>query len=166
MSEHPPATIHEDLNWERKWYRFERIAWLLMFVLMLAGASGALGRGGLTRAEARSSDGTVRVEYDRSLRARAPARMRVMLDPGATATGEIRLVVAGALADSARIRESFPPPAIAEPLDRAVRLVWKVPARSAAEIVLANQPEGMGRIWSRVTVEGGAFASFDQLVLP
>lgn len=59
------VAVGEDLQFQRRWWKFECVVWSLFVLVLLADASGILGRGPLAKAERRSRDGTLVVKYER-----------------------------------------------------------------------------------------------------
>ena len=55
------VSVGEDLDFQRRWWRFEKAAWLLLAVVLIADALGAFGRGWLAQAELTAADGSMRV---------------------------------------------------------------------------------------------------------
>ena len=43
--------VGEDLEFQRKWWRFERVAWIIFALFVLADVLGLFGRGYLANAE-------------------------------------------------------------------------------------------------------------------
>ena len=82
--------IEEDRAHQRREWRIERVGWVLMAGLLLAGLLGLLGDGPLSRATAGSA-GALSVEYDRLQRAAAPYEYRFEVDPSLAREGQLRL---------------------------------------------------------------------------
>jgi hypothetical protein len=57
--------IGENLDFQRKWWRFENVVWVLFTLIILLDAAGLFGRGPIAKAERRSADGTIDVSYER-----------------------------------------------------------------------------------------------------
>jgi hypothetical protein len=73
---------HEDVL-RREW-RFERIGWGFVGLLLVAGLVGAFGGGIVASTSIRSANGAVTVEYDRVVRHGASHEIRLRLAPSRT----------------------------------------------------------------------------------
>lgn len=85
------VAVGEDLEFQRKWWRFETAIWIVLTIIVILDLLGAFGRGYLAKAEANAIDGSVHVKYERIERFKTPSIMRVELGPGAVHDGKVRL---------------------------------------------------------------------------
>ncbi len=77
------VAVGEDLGFQRRWWRFERVVWSFFGLVLLADLSGLLGKGPLANAERRTADGKLQVKYERVERENTPSIMTIL--PGAAA---------------------------------------------------------------------------------
>lgn len=80
----PPAMrqMEADVPFQRRVWIGERVAWVGLALLSLAGLLGVLGRGGpFSEAEVVTPDGALRIRYERFQRMLAPATFRIQLGP-------------------------------------------------------------------------------------
>lgn len=82
--------VHDDLAFQRKTWRFERIGWVAMGCIVLTAALGLTGEGWLSRTTVTDDDG-LRLEYERFLRVQAPVVFRLRIGPGSVADGALAL---------------------------------------------------------------------------
>jgi hypothetical protein len=101
--------VGSDIGFERRWRRIQWVVWTLMILLVIAGLSGAFGRGPLSMATVSSLHNTMLVRYERIARLRTPARIDVVIrqDPGA---GDLRVVISTSLMKSLRPEQTLPSP--------------------------------------------------------
>ena len=100
-----------DPAFQRREWVIQRIAWVLMGVILLAALLGLFGDGPLSHASARSPDGRIRVAYERFLRNHAPGEFSVFVEPGAVdADGRVRVWLARDYLESVRLKEVVPAP--------------------------------------------------------
>ena len=71
--------IDQDLEFQRRDWTFERIGWLAMLLVIVAALVGFLGDGPVSRAQARASDQSIRVEYGRFARRGAMTELTVVV---------------------------------------------------------------------------------------
>lgn len=128
------AQIGEDMRFQERWWRAERIAWVAMALFVLAAAAGVFGSGPASRASSTAAGGA-RLEYPRFLRARAQAELIVVLP----AAGRVRrsLVLSPSLLERFEV-EALVPPA------RAAR------SGEGLHYTLHTEPRAPARAWLRV----------------
>jgi hypothetical protein len=85
------VAVGEDLDFQRRWWRFEKIIWSFFLVLLICDLIGLFGRGYLAKAERTAPDGTLRLTYERIERASTPSIMTLHFGPSAIQNGQIRL---------------------------------------------------------------------------
>jgi hypothetical protein len=69
--------IAEDLSFERRSWIVQRVTWMITAVILLAALLGVFGNGPLSTAQHSSSDGSLRIEYERFVRSQTPAEYRI-----------------------------------------------------------------------------------------
>jgi len=57
--------VGADLEFQKRWWRFENIVWWVFTCIIVLDVIGAFGHGWLAGAEMKSRDGSVDVKYDR-----------------------------------------------------------------------------------------------------
>ena len=65
--------VGEDLDFQRKWWRFEKIVWVLFLIIVLLDIAGVFGRGPVAKAHARTSRGLMTIDYQRIERFSTPS---------------------------------------------------------------------------------------------
>jgi hypothetical protein len=68
--------LTEDIKSQEREWRFERVGWAVMALLLLCGLAGLLGPGPL--AEARAVRENLSVQYNRFARYKAPAELKIL----------------------------------------------------------------------------------------
>lgn len=100
--------ISQDLEHEKKAWRVQRIGWVVLGLVWLAGLAGLFGSGPLSGATATGPD--LRLEYERFVRYTAPQELTLHLGPGATARPKVRLWVDSKYLESQQIESVVPEP--------------------------------------------------------
>ncbi|UYZ64640.1 hypothetical protein [Hymenobacter weizhouensis] len=86
--------IDAEDEFQRRSYRVQRVAWVVLALVVVAGLLGLFGSGPLSHAQATHPGGRLRVEYERFGRLDAPLLTKVFVAPGtADADGRVRLWV-------------------------------------------------------------------------
>jgi hypothetical protein len=157
--------IDEDIAFQRREWRWQRIGRWILTALVLMAALGLFGNGPLSHATAGSADDAIRMEFERFIRVGATDRMvlhvRLEAGPGA-APIEVRL--ARAYFDGVRIHAITPPPLGIEvgPADVVVRFARPTGITGTATIVFEVEPLGIGRLRGTVRLPSRPPLSFSQ----
>jgi hypothetical protein len=161
--------IEEDIAFQRRSWRVQRVAWAVMALILLAGLLGVFGSGPLSQATA-SMPGVLAVEYQRFARYDTPDTLSIRLEPAATGGPAVRVGLDRAYLDHSKIDSMVPPPARVH--GAGDRLVYEFPIAEPGRpltITLALEPQQIGIVHGRVTLErdgGVETVSFRQLVYP
>lgn len=83
--------IDENPKLQNATWTIERVAWVVMALLVLAGLAGAFGHGPLSRSEARTPDGALTVEYPRITRLDAADELELRFRPGGSGTATVEI---------------------------------------------------------------------------
>lgn len=87
------VAVGEDLDFQRKWWRFENAAWVFFTLIIVLDLAGLFGRGPIAKAERRSKDGTIDVKYERIERTNSPSILTIQFGQSAIQDGKINLYV-------------------------------------------------------------------------
>jgi hypothetical protein len=85
--------VGSDLDFQRRWWKFERGVWIFFTLLIVLDILGVFGRGPLAKARMRAADGSAEVTYERVERHATPSYLTVHFGPTATQDGRVRLWV-------------------------------------------------------------------------
>ena len=85
------VAVGEDLEFQRKWWRFERGVWIFFAFVILADVAGVFGRGPVAKAQ-RHND-ALTLHYERIERTGTPSTMSFQFAPGAIHNGQVQLFV-------------------------------------------------------------------------
>jgi len=106
--------VGEDLDFQRAWWRFEKIAWIVLSLVLIGDAAGLFGRGWLAKAEVTSPDQTLHVGYERIERAGTPSEMTLRIGSTAVHDGRVRLFVSESLLQQLGAQRIIPQPATSD----------------------------------------------------
>jgi hypothetical protein len=79
------------MDFQHRWWCFERVAWYVLAIVLIADALGFFGQGWFARAQRSASDGTIHLRYDRIERAGASSEMTVEFGPAAVRNHQVAL---------------------------------------------------------------------------
>ena len=85
--------VGENLEFQRKWWRFERIVWSIFLLILVCDLLGLFGRGLLSKAKRVSADGSLTLDYERMERADTPSIMTLHFANDAIHDGRVQVFV-------------------------------------------------------------------------
>ena len=91
------VAVGEDLQFQERWWSFERIIWTVFILIVIADVLGVFGRGWLSKAELHGANTGVDVKYERVERAMTPSEMTIDFQPAAIHDGKVQLFVSDSL---------------------------------------------------------------------
>ena len=103
--------VGEDLAFQRRWWKLERVVWVLLVVIRIADLTGALGRGPLANAKAQTADGALHVKYERILRENTSSILTVLPGESAIHNGQFQLYVSDSILKEFGAQRIIPQPA-------------------------------------------------------
>ncbi len=104
------VAVGEDLQFQQKWWRFERLVWSFFALIILLDLAGAFGRGPLAHHELHASDGSADVKYERIARAETPAILDLKFGPSVLQQGKIKLFVSQSIVEELGAQRVIPAP--------------------------------------------------------
>ncbi len=157
--------VGEDLEFQRKWWRFEKIVWSFFVLILLADLAGLLGRGPLANARAQTADGTLSLKYERVLRENTASIMTVLPESTAIHDGKLQLFVSDSILKEFGAQRVIPQPQTSSVGDGGV--TYTFPATSTPMTVqIELKPSFIGVHAFRIGIPGASFIQAKSLVLP
>src|SRR5688572_4253605 len=159
--------INHDLNFERRSWKVERVAWVVAALILLAALLGFLGPGPLGKATAASPDKSISLDYYRMERHQAPAQWRLQIDGKLAKQGELRLWVHRRFVEAIATLQIDPEPESVEIQDE--RFVYAFKALKAPPIIkvfFRFEPNKIGRTPAQLGIVDGPAVEFSQFYLP
>ena len=160
-----PIAVGEDLAFQSRWWHFERFAWSVFLLILLADVLGVFGRGYLSKAEQTTPDETLHVKYERTERASTPSIMTVEVGPEAIHNGQVQLFVSESLIKELGNQRISPQPASSTLTHDGI--TYSFPVSSAPAIIeFAMQPSFPGLHKFSIQVPGASPIRARVLVFP
>jgi hypothetical protein len=159
------VSVSEDMDFQRRWWRFERIAWYLLAAVLIADALGLFGQGWLARAQRSASDGTVHLRYDRIDRASAPSEMTIEFGPAAVRNGQVTLFSSQNIVKELGAQRIIPEPRTSQVGPAGVTYTFTAMG-SPATVSIALQPVRPGFRQIELGIPGSQPVRASNLVLP
>jgi hypothetical protein len=135
--------VGEDLEFQRKWWRFENFAWILFSLIIVLDLAGLFGRGPIAKAERRTADGTIDVKYERIERTESPSILTIDFGPSAIHDGKIKLYISESLVKGLGTQRVVPAPLETMIGDGGLTYTFSA-SKPPASVDLALQPSGPG----------------------
>lgn len=102
--------VGEDLQFQRRWWRFEHIIWACFIIILALDLAGVFGRGPLSKAHVKTADGAINMTYERFARFQTPAIINLHFGPSAVQNGSIQLWVSQSLISGLGNQRIIPQP--------------------------------------------------------
>jgi hypothetical protein len=135
--------VGEDLEFQRKWWRFERVIWLFFLFILLCDVLGLFGRGWLSKATLSTPDAALTVDYERIARAGTPSIMTLHFGPQAIHDGVIHLYVSDSLVKPLGAQRISPQPAVSSVGNDGITYTFSA-TRAPATVQIALEPSFPG----------------------
>jgi hypothetical protein len=145
------VAVGEDLEFQRKWWTFEKLVWTFFAVILLFALLGLFGRGWLARTEKHSADGNLILKYDRIQRTGTPSDLTVIFGPDAIHDGHIRLYLSESIINGLGAQRISPQPQTSSLGDGGVTYTFPAIGRSAT-VLISDQPSGPGSFTFRAVL--------------
>lgn len=157
--------VGEDLDFQRRWWRFEKLVWTVFLIVIVCDLAGLFGRGWLAKAEASTPDRALIVDYERIERANTPSTMTLRFGPAAIRHGQVQFHVSDAVMRDLGAQRIAPQPSTSTPGQGGISYVIPVTAAPAA-VQIQLQPAAPGRYTFKIQLADAAPITRRVLVLP
>lgn len=142
--------VDEDPRFSRREAVAERVGWIVILAVVVAGALGLFANGPLSHRTA--ARGAIEVHHQRFARNQGRTTIEVEVGPTAAEEGEVVVAVPQSFLDAYEVEEVFPEPASVRSALDTVELVFEVGAGAELRAVLHLRPERTGRQRGAITV--------------
>lgn len=157
--------VGEDLDFQRRWWRFEKGIWIFFTLILIADLTGLLGRGPLANAEKQTGDGSLRVKYERVLRENTSSIMTILPENSAVHDGRLQLFVSDSVVKEFGAQRIIPQPQTSILGNGGI--TYSFPAASLPiSVQFELKPSFIGTHPFTVAVPGGEAVQAKALVLP
>jgi hypothetical protein len=157
--------VGENLDFQRKWWKFERAIWIFFLLILIADVLGVFGRGWLSKARISDSAQTLTLDYERVARASTPSVMTLHFGPNAIHDGHIQLYISDAIVKPLGAQRISPQPAASAVGNDGITYTFDA-TQLPASVQIALEPSFPGRHTFRMQVVGGAPIEAAIIVVP
>src|SRR4051794_20576218 len=160
--------VEQDMDYHRRSWRRQRIAWVVMALLIVATLLGLFGPGLLGDSIAGAKGGPLWMAYNRFGRLQAESTtLRIHVEPGAVTGQPLRLWVSRSYLERVQVMHILPEPQSVEiAADRYVYVIAVQDMSQPASLVFHIEPAHVGLLRGQVGIEGGDTLDFSQFIYP
>ncbi len=156
--------VEENMSMQRRVWRFERVGWYALLLIVLLALAGVFGNGPLSDATAMSSDGRLQVDYQRLSRAGTTDSLRITMRG---APGEpVQLLLGGSLLRAASIETLQPEPQASLSHGKSLLLQVGTSADGLATLYLTLRSEHVGRLEGVARIGPNTAVRFSTFLYP
>jgi hypothetical protein len=156
--------VQEDMDQQRRAWRFERIGWFVLLTLVALTLAGLFSKGPLSSVEPQTADGKLKVSYERFSRNGAQDDFVIT---SAGIPGEMRyLVLSGELLKGVSIESLNPQPAHSRSDGGDLVVPMKADSKGIATLYLTVRSNGVGLYYGRIRLLDGAELSIPKFIYP
>ncbi|WP_435036653.1 hypothetical protein [Pseudomonas neuropathica] len=168
-SDHPDLKsrerpIHEDMAYQLKVWRFERVGWYVLVLVVVMALAGVFSRGWLSSREVRSEDGQLRVAYEMFHRNGSTNAMKITLN--STPNAAVELQLAGEMLDGFSIETLQPQPLRSRSSAQGIKLWLQTDRDGRATLYMTLRGDGLGLFRSHIATPGTPGVKLDQFIFP
>jgi hypothetical protein len=160
--------IDQDLAFQRRSWKVQRIVWVLMFLLIVAALLGLLGgSGAFSTTTVGHESGPFRIQYQRFGRFETSSLLRVILTEGNSAEGQVEITVNQEYLDSFEISQVTPPPEIVMAGQQYLTYLFRLrDSQARGALVFCLKPNRIGLLHGEIGLDQFQRIQFTQLIYP
>jgi hypothetical protein len=157
--------VGEDLEFQRKWWKFEKVVWPILLLIVIVDLLGGFGRGWLSKVRRTTPDHALTFDYERIERGSTPSVMTFQFSPAAIHDGRVILHVSNSIVKELGAQRVSPQPSVSSIGNGGLTYVFPATGgQSSVQIEL--QPSFPGLHKFRIQVEGSTPIDGKIAVLP
>ena len=161
--------VGEDLEFQWRWWKFERAAWFLFLAILICDVLGMFGQGWFAHSKMETPNKDLTLSYDRVSRASSPSTLGLQFSPRAVHDGQVRVFVSGSVVKQLGAQRIAPQPSVTEIGSGGLTYTFPVTTAPAAmQISLEPEQPGLYHFYVRVLGDAaeGSSLSASTVVLP
>ena len=157
--------VGENLEFQRKWWRFEQIIWSVFLMILVCDLLGLFGRGWLSKATLVTTDQTLKLDYERMERADTPSIMTLHFSGQAIHDGRIQVFVSHGIVGPLGAQRISPQPMVSAVGDGGITYTFAATAAPAV-VQIALKPSFPGPHRFKIQMIGGESIAGNVFVFP
>jgi hypothetical protein len=157
--------VGENIEFQRSWWRFEKIIWPVLIAVVIWDVLGGFGRGWLAKARASTPDQAMQVDYERFARASTPSIMDFKFGANAIHDGRITLYISDSVVKPLGALRIAPQPAMSSIGNGGITYVFPA-SKAPAMVQIQLEPSFPGPHQFTVRSEGSPPITGSVFVMP
>ena len=157
--------VGENLEFQRKWWRFEDFIWIVFALIILCDLLGLFGRGWLAKAKRTTADHALTLNYERIERASTPSIMTFHFGPAAIRSGHIQIFVSNSIVKQLGAQRVTPQPIVSAVGNGGITYIFAA-TQVPADVEITLESSFPGRHTFRVQMPGEAPIDASVFVVP
>lgn len=156
--------LQEDMQVQRRAWRFERIGWGMLYLLIILTLLGLFSKGVLSKTRAQNDSGSVVVEYQRFERNGTVSNLTLRVKAGKDGTASVGLD--GDFFDKFTIQMIQPQPTASRNQGAGVGWIFQPDEKGWVTVHLSMHAEGVGLVRSTVFSADSSEVRLTQFIYP
>lgn len=158
--------IDEDVDFQRKEWVAERIAWTVLAVTLVAALLGVFGSGPLSRTTAANAQGNVEVTYERFARKISDNELEATVSARIAEQNSVTLFFSDEWASTMNVQQITPEPDSARRTDEGIYYEFASVPIAPVVVTIQYRPDRVGVVMSTVPAGSGEQVELWQLIYP
>jgi len=157
--------VGEDLEFQRKWWRFEKIIWPILLAIVVWDLLGGFGRGWIAKTRKSTPDQAMQLDYERIARGSTPSVMTFQFGDKAIHNGRITLYISDSVLKPLGALRVAPQPVMSSVGDGGITYVFPG-SKPPAMVQIQLEPSFPGRHKFTVRSDGSPPITGSIIVVP
>jgi hypothetical protein len=159
------VAVGENMDFQRKWWKFEKIVWPILVLILIVDILGGFGRGWLATARKSTPDNAMQMDYERIERSSTPSVMTFKFNDNAIHDGRIVLYVSDSVVKALGAMRIAPQPVMSSVGEGGITYVFPA-SKAPAMVQIQLEPSFPGSHQFTVRAEGSAPITASVFVVP
>lgn len=158
--------IEEDVPFQERAWRVERVGWTVMALVIAAALAGVLGPGPFSKTELSDRSVKMKAEFNRFERYQSPVILKVRIDPAVVSGEEVPLTLNRGFVDEVEMKHIDPEPERIETSGAHLNYYFAASSNSPAHITFHYEPNRFGKMPVELSAGQNIKLSFEQFYFP
>lgn len=161
------ASVGDDPQFERRWYVFVRLTWVVLALLVLCGGVGLFGKGPLARKTVGTQQDPLYLKYEQYARFQTPSMLRIFITPAAKLDHDwVSIFISTSLVQTLKTSKLSPQPLTTELVSGGEVLKYMAQPGANVEIDLVQNFRRFGTVRGLISLPGQQDITMRQIIYP
>jgi hypothetical protein len=159
--------INQDMDFQRRCWKVQRIGWTIMVLLILGGLFGLFGRGPFSRTLTSDPSIPLSLEYERFGRYQSRLTLSLHVSPGASEDGKVRLWFSQDFLSRVQIQGITPHPDGTELSSSGTTYIFTLAEpNQGGDVIVHGEAQAIGLLSGKVGLSESRSIPFTQWIYP